>query len=233
MKTLYEDPFVTIYHGDCADLLRSIEGKVAIVSDPPYGIQAGFDRRGTRHQGRGINGGRLGNRGWSRIEGDDRAFDPSPLLQFRWVALFGANHYADKLPAQDPAKPWKWLIWDKRNGSAPDNNSDAELIWTNQTGAARVHYQKWRGIVREGEENLSRGWKLHPAQKPISLMRWVIGQMKLPADVVIVDPYAGSGTTCRAAKDLGYKSIGVELNEEWAQAAVSRMSQESLFSLNV
>lgn len=229
LKSIYQDPMVTIYQGDCAEILASLEEVSAIVTDPPYGINAGFDRRGLRRQ-RGLNGHSIGNREWRKIEGDDKPFDPAGLLRFRFVALSGANHYADKLPPQNPAKPWKWLVWDKRAGSAPDNNSDAELWWTNQYGALRVHYQKWRGVVREGEENLSRAWKLHPAQKPISLMRWVIGQLKLPMGTVIVDPYCGSGTTCRAAKDLGYKSIGVEIEQEWAESAARRMPQGSLLA---
>lgn len=226
-KLIYQDDQTTIYHGDCREVLQTLDLAYAVVTDPPYGINAGFDRRGLRHQGR-LNGGNLGNRGWKPIKGDDKPFDPVDLLRFKFVALSGANHYADKLPPQNPAKPWKWLVWDKRGGSPPDNNSDAELWWTNQHGALRVHYQKWRGVVREGEENLSRAWKLHPAQKPISLMRWVIGQLKLPIGTVIVDPYCGSGTTCRAAKDLGYKSIGIEIEQEWAESAARRMPQGSL-----
>lgn len=160
--------------------------------------------------------------------GDDQPFDPTPLLIYPTVALFGANHYADKLPPNPWPKSWKWLLWDKRSGSAKDDNSDGELIWTNQTGAMRIHYQKWRGIVRQGEENICNSAKLHPAQKPISLMRWILGELKIPDGWTVIDPYMGSGSTLRAAKDLGLNAIGIELEEQYCEVAAKRSAQEVL-----
>lgn len=157
MKIYYQDKKTILYHGDCKAILPKIEINPlssAIISDVPYGINAGFDRKGKRNSSLAsrVNV----SRNWGSITGDNQPFDPAWLLHFAIVALFGANHYLDRLPPNPRPNSWKWLMWDKRNGSPSDNNSDGEMIWTNQTGALRIHSQKWRGIVREGVENLSR-----------------------------------------------------------------------------
>jgi site-specific DNA-methyltransferase (adenine-specific) len=77
-------------------------------------------------------------------------------------------------------------------------------------------------MIRASDEALE-----HPTQKPIALMRWCIGQPWTP-EGVIVDPYMGSGTTVRAAKDLGRKAIGIEIEEKYCEIAAKRLSQEVL-----
>ncbi len=226
-KPYYQDNDVTIYHGDCLEILPLLPvEKIALVSDVPYGINAEFDRKGIRKPS--IDRARPVTNGRGKIKGDEKPFDPSHLLIYPIIALFGANHYANKLPPNPFPDMWKWLFWDKRKGSKSDSNSDGELIWTNRKGALRVHSQKWRGIIREGEENLSNGPKRHAAQKPISLMRWVLGQLSIPSDYTVIDPYAGSGSTIRAAKDLGYKAIGIEIEESHCREIVTRMPQSVL-----
>lgn len=236
MKLIYQDNRSAIFHGDCLQVLPTLglnPAKVALISDPPYGINAdaGIQRKGLKARRKVVDWKGDASREWKQIEGDHKPFDPSHLLGFSIVALFGANHFADKLPAQEAKSPWKWLLWDKRCGTAADDNSDGELIWTNRTGALRIHRQLWRGIVREGEENISRGKKLHQMQKPISLMRWIIGECKVPADYTIVDPYMGSGSTIRAAADLGYYAIGIDLDAGNCEVARNRMPQLSLLSV--
>lgn len=225
MKPYYEEKGITIYHGDCREIMLEMSSKsTALVSDVPYGINAQFDRKGKRTSNLGSTADV--SRNWGTIKGDDKPFNPSFLLDYPIVALFGANHYADKLPPNPWPESWKWLLWDKRGGSAKDNNSDGELIWTNRKGAMRIHYQKWRGIVREGEENICNSAKFHPAQKPISLMRWVLGELKIPADFIVLDPFMGSGTTLRAAKDLGLRAVGIEIEEKYCEIAAERLRQE-------
>ncbi|NKE69862.1 DNA-methyltransferase [Candidatus Manganitrophus noduliformans] len=219
----YEEPGIQIYCGDCREILPLIDPATVdlVLTDPPYGMGAVFDRKGIRRPS--LESKTATSRGWGSIVGDDEPFDPSSLLFFRRLALFGANHYADRLPRSS-----KWLVWDKRCGTPPDNNSDAELIWTNLEGAVRIHRQKWRGLIREGEENLSRGWKLHPAQKPIALIKWIIGLFDLKPGSLIFDPYMGSGMTLRAAKDMGYRAIGIEIKEKFCKVTVDRLRQEVL-----
>lgn len=203
--------------------------EIAIVSDPPYGISLNTRTLSTqrgRHANKGFRGHDL-VRDFAPVHGDDAPFNPAPFLKFNRVILWGANHYADKLP---PAA--RWLIWDKRCGSVSDDNADCEMAWTNLRGQARVFSQYWRGWLREGEENLSiSGPKLHPTQKPERLMRWCIEH--IPENAIILDPFCGSGTTLVAAKKLGRHYLGFELEPRYVEISRDRLArieaQPSLF----
>ncbi len=209
---------VELYLGDCREILPTL-GKVdAVVTDPPYGIHFGHGRS-RRNRVSALawgTGSRSEDRGWSNIIGDDEPFDPSPWLRFPQIVLFGANHFADKLPAAAG-----WLVWDKRDGSASDNHSDCELAWTNLKTPARLHRQLWRGVVRAGEDNAAISPKWHPSQKPYELMRWVVGF----TTGTILDPFMGSGTTGVAAVKLGRKFIGIEIEPKYFDVACRRISE--------
>lgn len=71
-------------------------------------------------------------------------------------------------------------------------------------------------------------WVPHPCPKPVDLMRWLIQRVSVNNAEVIVDPFMGSGTTLRAAKDLGRKAIGIELSERYCEIAAKRLAQEVL-----
>lgn len=206
----YADDFVTIYQGDCRDLLPDLTFD-AIVSDPPYGM--GY-KHGTRKGGR-----KLGVDGHS-IEGDFEPFDPSHLLACKVpTILWGGNHYGDKLPASKG-----WLVWDKRDGRPSNDQSDCELAWTNVLTTARTYSAYWSGNTRTGREQAEG--RLHVNQKPVSLMVWCLEMV--PKAGVVIDPYMGSGSTLRAAKDLGRRAIGIELDERYCEVAARRLAQEVL-----
>lgn len=206
----YDDGTCTIYHGDSRELLADLAADV-VVTDPPYGINLDTDYR----RFKGVSP----NRVWEQVKGDDRPFDPSPYLAGRCV-LFGANYYSDALPLG------QWVIWNKRD---LDPNSfalsDAEMIWHNCGGQAiRVFNWFWRGCYRKGE---MRTPVLHPTQKPIALMEYLVQQFSEPDDVIL-DPFMGSGTTLRAAKDTGRRAIGIEVEERYCEIAAKRLAQEVL-----
>lgn len=203
--------------GDCREILPTLSGVDAVVSDPPYGINFDFDkeRRGRKS---GLAWGSAApdiQRGWSRIVGDDAAFDPAPLLTFPQVILWGANNYSNMPSAR------RWLVWDKRRETTPDDHGCAELAWTNLPGVIRVHRQVWRGIVREGEENVSNGPKQHPTQKPVALMCWCVEM----TEGIVLDPYMGSGTTGVACAKLGRKFIGIEIEPKYFDIACKRIEE--------
>jgi site-specific DNA-methyltransferase (adenine-specific) len=221
----YQDSAVTIYHGDCREILPTITADL-LLSDPQYQLADG-KRANTMglSTGRGtdvLKGIKLRQKDWGTFKGDEVPFDPTELLRFPKVILWGAIHYANRLPNST-----SWLIWDKRNGTDSDDNADAEMARSNIGGPARVHRQLWRGICRAGEENIAlQGEKLHPFQKPIALMRWCLSLV--PKAQRVVDHQMGSGTTLRAAKDLGRKAIGIEIEEKYCEIAAKRMAQEVL-----
>jgi site-specific DNA-methyltransferase (adenine-specific) len=221
MKPYYDHAGITIYHADCRDILPTLDaGSVDLVlTDPPYGVDyrapGKINRTGWRAWGRDV--------AFDPIVGDDEPFDPSPFLCFPRVALFGANHFSSRLPDSRG-----WVIWDKREDVTPDDFADCDFIWTNRDKAARIHRQLWRGLSRRGEENIALQRKLHPAQKPVALLRFLIDYCDCPDNGLILDPFLGSGTTLVAAKMLGRRAIGIEIEERYCEIAAKRLSQEVL-----
>jgi DNA modification methylase len=217
---------IVIYHGDCREILPTLPKVDLVLTDPQYGI--GFKVNATRSRKSGLGFGR--NAGveidrdpkWVPLQnGDKTPFDPSPFLEFPEVMLWGANNYASKLPDSRG-----WLIWDKLGDKEPCAFGDCELCWTSLDMSTRIWRQLWRGLVREGEDNVANGPKFHPCQKPAELMRWCIGFSK--TNGTVLDPFMGSGTTLRAAKDLGRKAIGIEIEERYCEIAARRLQQEVL-----
>lgn len=214
MTPYYDDgQGIQIFHGDCRDVLPTFEaGSVDLVlTDPPYGI--GY---------RGGGGGNLihskRHRKQEPVVGDDEPFDPAHLLRFARLAMFGAQHYYERLPPGGT-----FHVWDKRGDYREVHTSDFDTIWVNHKEVGRIVRCVWRGICRETEHN---DRIVHPTQKPLRVVSWVMG--RFPDAGSILDPYMGSGTTLRAAKDLGRNAIGIEVSEEYCQIAVQRLQQSVL-----
>ncbi len=223
MKPYYQQEGITIYHGDCRDVLPTLPKVDLILTDPPYGIQYNTDSsRFVRKPSAwwGETSTKHSNNS-PRVNGDDKPFDPSPFINQRSI-LWGANHYADKIPPSGG-----WLVWDKRLGVEQVAEkgwplSEAELAWTNIRGSVRVFRNRWMGLLRSEEQ----GEYYHPTQKPVALMRWCL---LLAKDKSVLDPFMGSGTTLVAAKDLGIQAIGIELEERYCEVAANRLRQGVLF----
>ena len=225
VEPYYSDEHCTIYHGDSRDILPSLrtpDGSWVfdcIVTDPPYGIGVQTNYRDRQRTALAVCNN------YAPIHGDDEPFDPTWLLFMGLpMVLFGANHYADTLPPSP-----SWLVWDKLDGlkSGRDlgfnDQADVELVWTNIGGPARITSQRWMGAMKSGREAGDR--RVHPTQKPVELMTRIVGM----THGVVADPFMGSGTTLRAAKDLGRKAIGIEIEERYCEIAAKRCAQEVLF----
>ena len=205
MSELYK-----LYKGDCYEILPTLEGVKACISDVPYGMNyrhgasySAVKRVRTRHVD-------------TKIIGDDKPFDPAPFLNFDVVALFGANHFANRLPNSKG-----WMVWNKRPGMKPMDFSDCELIWTNQQTHIKMIEFMWSGVCRQGEAGEI---VLHPTQKPIAVMRWIIQELTQPDDVIF-DPFMGSGSTGVAALQLGRRFIGCEIDPNYFATAEKRIKQ--------
>lgn len=203
---------MTIYHGDCREMDLGALGAGVVVTDPPYGI---------KWQTAGLSRKRGATFDWRPIHGDDQPFDPAHVLALGVpTVLFGANHYADRLPTSP-----SWLVWDKRgrNGFSNDQ-SDCELAWTNLGGPARVFRFVWNGGAGDRANRVGRH-RAHPTQKPLQVMHWAIG---LCPEGAVLDPYMGSGSTLVAAKALGRRAVGIEIDEAYCEIAANRCRQEVL-----
>jgi len=206
LKPYYSHAGITIYHGDCREILPQLERIDLIVTDPPYGIDFDTDYR------RFIAGFNVERKNHPKVAGDNSEFDPSFLLAYgKKQVIWGANCFSSKLPRGS------WLVWDKRfkNGSA--FLADAEAAWLSSGHGVYIYSVVQQGCIRP-EPNL------HPTQKPEAVMAWCIA--KANETGVVVDPFMGSGTTLRAAKDRGREAVGIELEEKYCEIAAKRLSQE-------
>ena len=203
VKPYYEQDGITIYHGDCREMLPALPPADVVLTDPPYGI----GRDGER-QSSGTHGGRKGYEfmGWDAERPSRATFDlilASASSQIVW----GGNYFADLLPASS-----QWLVWDKGQRIS---QSDGELAWTSWDGALRIYTENRVAIMLDGA--------VHPTQKPVALMRWCLGFA--PDARTILDPFMGSGTTLVAAKQLGRRAIGIEIEERYCEIAARRLAQ--------
>lgn len=211
----------TLYLGDCRDVLPTLSGVDAIVTDPPYGIN--LETNKPSRVGRPFwsphsnqTAARATDHHFERIAGDDVSFDPGMLLRWDNLVLWGANHYADKLPAS-PC----WLSWDKKCGKAANSSiGDCELAWVRGLSfmTVRCFRHMWAGLQRDSQVGDKR---LHPTEKPIALMAWCIEFF--PRAYVILDPFMGSGPTGVACARLGRKFIGIEIEERYFDIACRRI----------
>jgi site-specific DNA-methyltransferase (adenine-specific)/modification methylase len=195
--------------GDCREVLPTLTDVDAIVSDPPYGI-------GHKAHSNTVRNGWRGKKAYAdaTIHGDDADFDPDHLLGFRFVILWGANHFAKSLPRG------RWLAWNKLGGLEPwDSFSDVEFAWQNERGADRIFSLLWKGLA-QGEKT-GGGERFHPTMKPVRLMAWCLGHV--PSARIICDPYMGSGTTGVACAQLGRQFIGIEREPTYFDIACRRI----------
>ncbi len=211
VKPYYQDEAVTIYHADCRDVLPTLGEVDLVLTDPPYGIGEAAGKNKSR--GLLATSKDFGNEAWDDQPIDARLMDLVRAAS-RTQVIFGGNYY--DLPPTSC-----WLIWDKDNGAT--DFADCEMAWTNMTTATRLLKWRWQGMLQGDMGNKEHRW--HPTQKPVPVMRWCI--QRVPNAQTILDPFMGSGTTLRAAKDLGRKAIGIEIEieERYCEIAAKRMAQ--------
>lgn len=198
MTPYYEHGGITIYHGDCREILAHVKADV-LVTDPPYGI--GFAAAPTK---------------WQRLAGavaenwDDAAPDyvANLVSAYQCAVVWGGNYFA--LPVSRG-----WLCWLKPD--APPSMGTFELAWTNRDAVAR-HISC--SIRATNPERVG-----HSTQKPMRVMLWTLSFV---SPGTVVDPFMGSGTTLVAAKQLGRKAVGIEIEERYCEIAAKRLSQEVL-----
>jgi len=211
MKPYYDQDGITIYHGDCRTLTRAL-GWDVLLTDPPYGI--GADRKQAARAGTQYGVAAAPSRDYGPVTNWDSSPADSDFLRHLAVkpaCIWGGNYFS--LPPQS-----KWLVWDKQRDDGC--YADCELAWTNLRGAVRVFRFRWNGMLQAASDDGDN--RVHPTQKPVPLMRWCLGL--LPPGLVL-DPWLGSGSSLIAAKDLGRRAIGIEIEERYCEIAARRLDQ--------
>ena len=212
VQPYYEQDGITIYHGDCREIMPSLAPVDLVLTDPPYGIGADRNLRANKQHGAAAVPSRdYGEGGWDVAP--EAALIALTVCAGKSAIVWGGNYFT--LPPSAG-----WLVWDKDNGT--NGYADCELAWSNLPIACRRRRHRWMGMLQEyaGDDKEDR---VHPTQKPLPLMRWCLELV--PDAVTILDPFMGSGTTLRAAKDIGRKAIGIEIEERYCEIAAKRMAQ--------
>jgi len=212
----YSDEAVKIYHGDCRDILPEISADV-MLTDPPYGIQGG---RGVGNRARGK----------AKYEPDGWGDTPEYIEQVcvpvirqaveriaRVVLTPGIRHLHLYPPADDMGCFW--------TPAAVGTGS-----WGLTTFHPILYYGRdpraGIGALPSGRQVTERpGVDGHPCPKPLKAWTWLLAKASVATSDIVVDPFMGSGTTLRAAKDLGHKAVGIEIEERYCEIAANRMSQ--------
>ena len=193
-----------------------------IISDPPYGI----NYRSGSNSSSSISS--TGKRFTRKVLGDDKPFDPLPWCTYQQVVFTGAQYYYSLLPRGGMIH-----CWDKRGNYKPLDQADADLVWIKNPSKpfnrSRVFHLAWRGICRHSE---NRDKILHPTQKPVVLMEWMIKMSGARPNDIIVDPYMGSGTTGIACVNLGMRFIGIEVDTDLFLIACDRLKTHYARSYN-
>jgi len=203
--------------GDCTDaatVARVMGGERVdtVITDPPYGIN--FDTDYTKLHGGNFGTQRRNNH--PRVHGDNAEFDPSHLLDFKNIVLWGANCYPQRLT------PGTFLVWDKRNAAGQTLFSDAEVGWLNRGHGCYIFSHKWDGLNRESE----RGEHLHPTMKPAALWAWVITEHVSDAEI-IYEPYCGAGGVIIACENLSRRCRAVEISAGYVAVALQRWADHT------
>lgn len=247
----WTDGQVTLYHGDCRELLPGLTGVDLIFTSPPYNLGVttgggfGHWKDGQRHGG---------NQKWAAAmhDGDgvayDRHDDAMPYREYEawqrsclammWATLSdcGAIFYNHK-PRVQAKTLWLPLALN------PDLPVRQIIVWARAGGMnfAPTHYcptHEWIMIFAKprfrlndrGASGVGDVWRVqqeanpdHPAPFPKGLPARTIETTR-PA--LVLDPFAGTGTTLRAAADVGVKAIGIEISERYCEIAARRLSQQ-------
>jgi len=233
MKPYWQDDSGVLYHGDCLEIMKELPDKSVdlVLTDPPYGIAFKSNRQ--TYQDKIINDG-LDE--WREIL-------PKFLKEFNRVltdtgccccCCGGGKTPVAAIFTLEAIKHFnliQTLVWRKfiglgwRYRPAYENiiilskDRDNYNFYDDSKSCANVIEGINQDIPVEGD---------HPTQKPLALMIRLLNIHSMPGDMVL-DAFTGSGTTLRAAKDLGRKYIGIEISEKYCEIAVKRLGQEVLF----
>jgi site-specific DNA-methyltransferase (adenine-specific) len=222
----YEEDGITIYHGDCREILPQIAGHV-VVTDPPYGVNLTTktsDYRGSANfdAGESLMASVLYRDDPEHVRALIASVMPHVLSIGRALVFSGTR-----------------MMWAYPEPTAVGcvftPNGAGRSSWGFQCMHPVLFYGKdpWLAAGKGSRPNSFRTEQPnleridHPCPKPLEWMTWAVMRASMDGEVVI-DPFMGSGTTLRAAKDLGRRAVGIEIEERYCEIAAKRLSQRVL-----
>jgi DNA modification methylase len=205
VKPYFQDEYVTLFHGDCLEVTEWLEADV-LITDPPYGMAYVSGRRKQK-----------------AIVGDESLNVRNDVLTL-WGSKPALVFGTWKQPRPENVR--QLIVWDKRGGAG--FSGDLKMPWADITEEIYVLGQGWEGRRRPAIYSIPTlppsNRPDHPTPKPVSLMGNLLECA--PAGLVC-DPFAGSGSTLLAARNVGRKVIGVEIDEKYCELIAQRLSQQS------
>jgi site-specific DNA-methyltransferase (adenine-specific) len=234
VKPYYADESVTLYHGDCLEVLRGLDVEIsAVVTDPPYASGArteaaksssGAMLRGQRWASKPIENDQMTSTGFIWLIREvcyavrPLLIDGGSLLAFidwrQWPNLVGAIETTNM-------RVNGMVVWDKQSyGLGNGFRSQHELICHASKGTARIANRATGNVLTAKRVPNDD----HPSPKPVSLMERLIDVVSEPGELIF-DPFAGGGATLLAAQNRGRRVIGVEYEEPYCELIAKRLSQ--------
>lgn len=191
MTPYYQHEGITIYHGDCREILPTLDPVDLVLTDPPY------------------------------LEGDFSWL--LDLVSRPVVCTPGKNRAFDWIVKEKPDWEYAWL----NNSISLGGCACLHIGFEPLLAYGMPHTPLGNDVLNFSIGQDFKGSNGHPWPKPLRLMKKLIRHWS-NQDGTILDPFMGSGTTLRAAKDLGRKAIGIEIEERYCEIAAKRMAQEVL-----
>lgn len=227
MGIYYEDERLTLYHGDCTEVLAGMADSSVkvVITDPPYTERTHSNAKTNKGKGHGVKAIEF-----SAFTDEDlaRSLKECGRVSEGWVIATLAYQHAFELEKNPPEglRPLRMGVWVKTN---PMPQISADRPGQGWEAIAYLHRDdtkpSWNGGGTHGNyihavvQNEG-----HPTVKPLPMLQDMVRKFTKPGDTIL-DPFAGSGTTLRAALDEGRKAIGVEIDERYCEIIAKRVSQ--------
>lgn len=244
MMPYYQEDGITIYHGDCRDIIPSLPQVELICTDPPYGLN--YNNGDLASQWENVFGGCKENLGVRPIQNDG---EDDAMQLFEWLCKEAKRHLLKGgccccCCGGGGPKPLfaKWtLLMDEHIGFKH------AVVWDKGGLGMGIHYRRNYEFVLiaqngtpahawNGGKNTPNIWRInkiipskhqHPTEKPVALMAKII-EIHSNVDDTVLDPFMGHGSTLVAAKKLGRRAIGIEINKEYCDITIDKLKQGML-----
>jgi len=192
------------------DALMNGEKAQMVFTDPPYGMNLNTEY---------ARSNRVFGNSYEPVIGDDKEFDPSLLFQmFEYIDeqfWWGADYYCQRIPAGG-----SWVVWDKKKEDLDESiGTGFELCWSKLPHKRMLARFLWSGFTAKERDSA----RIHPTQKPVALVQWFFERWGAMGDIVL-DFFAGSGTTLVACQNLNRKCYAIEISENYCAVILERMA---------